>query len=100
MNLTEQFIKMIDEMQEALKFEWQGGAFQWADETFDNAWTHAVDRFEAAINLAVKTNDAELFNLELKFYKSKTLDLFDRYKKLNTKADIDTYLEQLKFNIK
>lgn len=87
---------MIRELHECLAEEFHGGAFAWADRTFDDAWTKAVNRFEAAMVVAFKQGDFELFQTELTFYKTKTLDLFNRYKEFNSKADVATYLENLK----
>lgn len=86
---------MIDELHDCLSQEFHGGAYKWIDDNFNDAWSKSVDRFESAIVLSHQTGDSKLFQVELNYYRTSTLDFFRRYKQVNKEAGTQTFLEQL-----
>lgn len=90
------FLQLINSIEGELKIEYLGGAIRWIDETENNAWSDAIDRFDNALAVAIERKDYQLAQLEGEHYKTKVLGMIARYKKHKRMEGATSFLDQIK----
>jgi len=70
------FLKIIEEVESSIESRYIPGAIRWADETFDNAWSKAIDSFQSALD----SGDVAAMMRESEIYKSTCLKLIGGYR--------------------
>lgn len=89
------FSKIIDEIEAQIEPKYIPGCWNWADETKENAWTKAADRFNYAL-VHRKDHHPEWIKAEAELYKITCLDLINQYKKYKNLDSTDQFIKALK----
>lgn len=89
--MTLGFGKIIQTIEAEISDEYMPGAIGWADNTFKNAWSNAIDRFDHAL----ASGDYTRAKLEGEFYLDTVFNLIRKYKKHKHLDDTVTFLESI-----
>lgn len=90
---------IVEETEAAISFEYLPGAINWADEHFNNGWSHAIDVFDAACVKARETKDYQSAEKAADVFMKTTLDFIRLYKQTNEEADAENLLVSMKKRI-
>ena len=89
------FIEIINSIEAEISYQYLPGAIRWADETHNNAWSNAIDRFDRALSTAHEGLNYSSVKMEAVLYKKTVLDLIAKYKKEKKMTNIESYLDSL-----
>jgi len=93
--MSPDFATMLRKIHAELSEAYMPGAHQWADDTFDGAWSKAMDRFDQALTIVIERKDYQLAKLEGDLYKSTLIDLIRKFKKHKQMDDASEFLAAL-----
>lgn len=90
---------LIEQIESEIEMKYIGGAIEWADSEFNNAWSKAMDRFQDALNEAVIHDDFEKYQksimIEAENYKKTCLALIAKYREERNKLAVRDLFEGL-----
>jgi hypothetical protein len=89
------FGELIRTIESEIKTEYLPGAIQWADENFDDAWSMALNRFDASLTLAIERKDYSTAQIEGDFYRATILDLLRKYKTHHKIKEVSSFLDSI-----
>lgn len=90
------YSEIIREIEAEIKTQYLGGAIRWADAKYDGAWSKAIDRFDAALTIAIERKDYRTAEIEGAYYRATVLDLIRKYKTAKNMDDADSFLGSLR----
>jgi hypothetical protein len=82
------FVKIIETIENELHIAYMPGAIQYIDKNYDDAWSKAIDAFEAAIN----SKNEDKIRIEGEIYKQTIVYLIGIYKQYKRGSKIDEFL--------
>ena len=92
------FSEMITEIENELACEYIGGAINWADENYKNAWSDAMLKFDEALSYSLKTGVDHHAQKAGQLYKKTVLDLLKKYKKAKKLDETKEFLKSVQKN--
>jgi hypothetical protein len=72
----------MEDVLDAISFEFIGGAINWTDENFDNDWSNSLDEFENNVRIARDAGDLETVHRECDWIKVKLINYCRQYKEI------------------
>lgn len=87
---------LINEIEAEISQQYLPNAIYWADMTYDNAWSKAIDRFDKALSLAAQNFDHVMLEREANIYKQKVISLLKEFKRTQRIVEADSFLETIK----
>lgn len=94
--MTLGFTELMNTIEAEIRTEYIGGAIQWADQNFDNAWSKALTRFDKALGVAIDRQDYTLAKVEADFYKITVVELLKKYKAAKAIDDKEAFLASIR----
>lgn len=90
------FLALIDAIHAEIAPEYLPEAITWCDRHLDNVWEKAVNRFDAALVLAMERGDYLLAKIEGDFYLRTILDALGAYRKAHHASETDAFVRALR----
>ena len=89
------FIDIINQIENEINIVYIPGAIKYCDDHFDNAWSKAIDTYEAAINRFIETKDEAAVNFAGEVYIACVKNLIQKYKVYKNNKHTDSLLDDL-----